>query len=709
MKTYGLVLLSALLLAVAVPAPAAHAMEHSMAERGTVALTERELAQREAVKLDGEWAFYWQQLLAPDDWRRGGADTAAPQPAYVRVPGEWKRYAVDGAQLPNKGYATYRLLVRLPASYTSRTMALYMPSVATSYRLWIDGELKAEHGTVATDPAAMKPANYPEVVYFTPSRGEVELVVQVANFVQRKGGMWQAIRIGDERHMSELRMRSATKELFVTGSLLIMAFYHAGLFLYRRKDRSTLYFGGICLAVACRTLVLGETIAVYLFPRLPWEAAVKVEYISASFCICMLVLFVRAQYVPNDNRVVRRLSNAAAALYGLFVLATPARIYTETLFAYQLAIVLPSLLYVGFLYVRAVVRRTDGSLLNYIGFLGFGAAIVNDVLYYRNVLHTGDWIPFGLLFFLFTQSLNISGKFSRSFRQVESLSEQLQRINESLDATVRERTAELRVANDNLQAANAELTRMEEYRRRLLANISHEIGTPLTSIKGYVRAMLDGVVPNQDAKYTQLIYDKTLLFERMMDDLYELTKLETREIGLQLQTVEAVPFFRSLADKYAVELKRHGLNVVWQEPKTEAPSGFVAVLPLDPLRIEQVVSNLLSNALKFTAAEGTVTIGLDMRTDRFPDGEIAVRIADNGAGIPQGELDHLFERFYRGEESRRRNLSGSGLGLAICKEIVSGHGGTIAAESTVGEGSAFTFVLPASFRAQKFENGRRFI
>lgn len=672
--------------------------ETPAAVRGVLDLSESPAGRSGGTKLVGEWEFYWRQLLTPDDLK-AGSQTAGP--AYMAVPGIWSDYRDNGAPLPNKGYATYRLVLRLPVGEAQHIQALYIPSVATSYRLWVDGAELGGRGVVGTSKETMSPKNVPNVYYFQPVRDRIELVVQVSSFVQRKGGLWETIRFGDGETITHWRNRMIVTEVIVFGSIFMMAVYHLGLYAFRREDKSPLYFGGVCLAVSLRIAVLGQTMAVYLFPSFPWEAAVKVEYLSVAFGFYWLLLFTQSQYPEESVRFAKRISLAINGVMTGIVVATPASFYTELFIPYILLGALPTVLYVTYVYGLAAVRRRQGSVLNGVGFVFFSATIANDVLFYTQWVNEGNFIPFGLLAFLLTQSLNLAGRFSHAFRQSARLSAEMKTINESLEQKVEVRTKELRESNDQLEERNRELNRMEHSRRQLLSTISHELGTPLTSIQGYIKLMLDGVIRADEPRTLQLIYGKTLYLDRIIQDLFELSKLEAMQLRFHLQDVPAEVYLRKLAESHTWAGGEPGENTVTMVAKgMELPKG--ASLRIDPVRIEQVLANFVTNARKFTPPEGMIRIGWAAAT--LPGtGEPAVRVevADTGIGIAAEELDSVFERFYRGTGKGQLNarLEGAGLGLAISKQIVVQHGGVIGVNSEPDRGSVFYFIIPLQVEA----------
>ncbi|WP_052487730.1 ATP-binding protein [Gordoniibacillus kamchatkensis] len=271
-----------------------------------------------------------------------------------------------------------------------------------------------------------------------------------------------------------------------------------------------------------------------------------------------------------------------------------------------------------------------------------------------------------------------------------------------LERTVRERTLELAEANGRLERVNLELehayrelSEMEQSRRMLFTNISHELGTPLTSIQGYIKGMLDGIETFRDRKYIQRIYDKTVYLHRIIKDLFELSKLESKQIRFDFGWEELLPFVRALYTRYAYDVKAKGLRFVFVE--SASASGGAAMVRIDPVRIEQVAANFIVNALKFTPEGGTVRLEVKVERRSMTEGRATVSVRDTGVGMDEADARHVFDRFYRGKGAYRSKSEGAGLGLAISKEIIRQHDGEIGVSSKPGEGSEFFFTLPVQF------------
>ena len=229
-----------------------------------------------------------------------------------------------------------------------------------------------------------------------------------------------------------------------------------------------------------------------------------------------------------------------------------------------------------------------------------------------------------------------------------------------------------------------EIRRLETMRRDFVANVSHELKTPLTSIKGFVETLLGGALEDKEnnRNFLKIIQDHADRLDNLVDDLLSLSHLESKGMAINKKDFDLSSQVREAISGFKSQIKNKGIEVINQLPQE-------LVVYADKNRIEQVLVNLIDNAIKFNKDKGYIKI-----FDQLSSGEIKVIIEDSGMGIPQRDISRIFERFYRVDKARSRELGGTGLGLSIVKHIVELHGGSVGVDSTEGLGSKFWFILP---------------
>jgi two-component system OmpR family sensor kinase/two-component system sensor histidine kinase BaeS len=235
----------------------------------------------------------------------------------------------------------------------------------------------------------------------------------------------------------------------------------------------------------------------------------------------------------------------------------------------------------------------------------------------------------------------------------------------------------LRTVGGAFNTMASRLEAQDRQRRDLMADIAHELRTPLSVIQGRLEGLLDGVYPRDDQVIGGLI-DETRLLSRLVDDLRTLANAESGTLHLQKEPTDLAVLIQDVVRSFSVEAQGRHLSL-----GVDAPPDL-PLITVDPLRIREVVANLVSNALNHTPAGGTVSIAATALNER-----VVVTVTDTGSGIAPDELPKIFDRFYKGRSSR-----GSGLGLTIARNLVAAHGGAIRAESLPGRGTTVTFTLP---------------
>jgi two-component system, OmpR family, phosphate regulon sensor histidine kinase PhoR len=231
-----------------------------------------------------------------------------------------------------------------------------------------------------------------------------------------------------------------------------------------------------------------------------------------------------------------------------------------------------------------------------------------------------------------------------------------------------------------------ELERLERVRKDFVANVSHELRTPLTAIRGYAETLLEGALEDQEnnRKFLDIIRAHAIRLNNIASDLLTLSELESGKPGPEPRRVSIRAPLEAALRTVEAEASVRGAKLICGRLDD-------AQVLADPLRLEQAFVNLLDNAVKFNRPQGEVKVEITRRADR----KVAVVIADTGIGIPYEDLPRIFERFYRVDKARSREVGGTGLGLSIVKHIVERLGGTVAVESQLGKGSRFTVLLPA--------------
>ncbi|MFB4324497.1 ATP-binding protein [Priestia sp. BR_2] len=617
-------------------------------QNGELQLEEWDFGTDGSIALNGKWAFYWNQLLDPDDLKQGSFPAVS---AYVDMPEYWTNYSLNGRKLPADGYATYRLTIS--GLDSEEPIALKLRNIYSSYALWVNDTLAASAGKPESTHEASIPKYGPSVVVPVKpdSDGRLTLLVQVANFTYPKGGINNAFELGDAKQLQQEKSVELVRDSLVIGSLLVIAVYHVILYVLRRNDVTPLYFGLFCMCMAVRTMLVGSRFILEIFPAFSWVWFAKVSYLTIYVGELFLISYIYHLFPQFLSRKVWRLTQFFTISLTLLVLITDIRVYDYSLIPFQIYSI-GLVLYAVYASIRVARQRQEGAVLLILGFTLIFLTAVNDTLNRNGVFTTPALLQYGVLGFVFLQALLLSMKFSRAFSQVERLSERLLTLDKLKD--------------------------------EFLAKTSHELRTPLHGIIGLADALIDGSsgkLPSPVIDLLRLMKVSGQRLAHLVNDILDFSKLKHQEIGLVLVTVNL---------RLAVELTLQVLNPLAEKKglrlSHQLPDDMYVMA--DENRLQQILHNLIGNAIAYTET-GTVTV-----TAKRLQGQVSVQITDSGIGIAEADLDRIFESFEQINPLDRSQQGGTGIGLSITKKLVELHGGRIGVTSGVGEGSTFSFTLP---------------
>jgi signal transduction histidine kinase len=324
--------------------------------------------------------------------------------------------------------------------------------------------------------------------------------------------------------------------------------------------------------------------------------------------------------------------------------------------------------------VAYAVKRSPGGLFGTVRFLRdfWWQLLVAGAIAAAIALFVARWLARGM-----TQPLR---DMALAARRMET-GDYAQRV----DTASRDEVGQLAAAFNRM---GAELQQVEQLRRDLVANVSHELKTPISALRAHLENLLDGV-EQPDPETLQVMLAQSERLGRLVEQLLDLSRIESGDVPLRRQLVALAPLVSEVLSEIGVARADRGVHLSG-DISSEVPPVFA-----DRERVHQVLFNLLDNAVRFTPSGGEVRV-----TAERHNGSVDVHVADTGPGIPSEHLPRLFERFYRVDPARSRDDGGTGIGLAIARSVVEAHGGRIWADSEPGRGSVFTFELPVAPAAE---------
>ncbi len=365
------------------------------------------------IPLNGEWAFYPNELLSPKDFTH--KDTL--KTSFIKVPSLWNGNSNFPQLATGKGFATYRAKIKLPKA--DQLLAIRILGVESAYKLWINGDIIIASGKVATSSQEMHPARHSITKIFE-AQEELDIIIQVSNFKHRNGGIKSQIIIGNAEQVTSYSASQNNIDTFLLGVLLIMAIYHISLFLLRRTNKSALYLGVLLLSLMLNISVNSEQTLGEIFTQISWSAKLHIDFISHYAASIFMLLFFRSLYPSEFKKWVLIASYIILGLLLAVTLAFPPVVFTEFLIVFEIYIIL-LILYILYTLTKAIFKRKDGVIFNFIGTVIVLFAVVNDILVDMLVISSIRLLPGGIFAFVFFQTYMLSRNFSNMFNKTDEL------------------------------------------------------------------------------------------------------------------------------------------------------------------------------------------------------------------------------------------------------------------------------------------------
>ncbi len=631
------------------------------AKKGVLDLSSWNWTKDGITDLNGDWEFYWKTLYTPSSF-----DTAETlSRVYANVPGFWNNL-IGGKGLlePGFGYATYRLKILCPPS--NEKLALKLLTVSSAYKLFVNGRQIFQMGNVGTSKATTTGAFIPAVVPVTSENNELNIVMQVSNYDYGTGGLWDYIKLGPKEQIDAYWIKNVSRDFFIAGSFFLMSIFYFVVFLFFRRRLSPLYFSIFCMLVAIRPLVTDE-MAIYYVTDWSWQFIKHIEFVSLYLAVPILTLFSYELFPGEFSKKILRVIIIVSIPFVLITLVASPLIFRYSLRPFQVYMFITAC-YGLFVYTKAVKHRRPGSVYFLIGFILFFITFINDLLYTSLIIESVHLVYAGLFVFVVSQGIALSRQFFWTFSRLEIVNAQLEQIND-----------ELSNKNNTINEANEELTKLNAELDSLVYRTSHDLRSPVTSILTLAEIIKEETDEVKRNEYLDMQKKTLFRLDSLIADTLDFAK--NKRIDLNYETVDLRELIESaLQDHIFSENSENIKRIV----EIHQPESFVT----DKTRLDMVIRNLISNALRYHNIHQEypyLKIVVNATNNRAE-----LLVEDNGQGIDERHLDHIFTLFYRANKV----TTGSGIGLYIVKDAIEKLGGTIKVESHINIGTKFMIDIP---------------
>ena len=640
------------------------------ANKGVLDLTQWDFASDGPVKLSGDWKFYWNDFIL-DSLNPSKVDSG-----FMEVPGLWNKHKIGETILPKHGYASYKLTILLP---DERELAIKYLNSASSCEVFVNGQSEFVAGKPGKSEIETVPSYKPGIFSFKPGQKQIDIVLQLANFHHRKGGQWEPIVLGLRDQIDKIYSRTLFLELFFSGSIFVMALFHLALFFLHNEDKSSLYFGAFSLLIFMKFLVSGE-FSIYLLGNFSWRLLVMVDYLSFYLAILFFTLFLKSLYNNEVNSKMVSLIKIVSLIYAASVIIFKPNVFSYFVLSFQILSIAGGL-YAFYVLIKAIQHRRNGAIPFLTGFIVLFVCMVHDILKENDFVNTVSFVPFGLTFFILLKSFILSSRIRFALEANKKLSAELALQNKEYALL----TNQFKIQNEVLQKAKEKAEESDRFKSAFLANISHEIRTPMNGILGFADLLSGNDISSEKRKkYISILKERSKYLLGVVNDIIDISRIETGQVNIQLSVFSINELFTNLFDAYFHAAGQKGIMLIQRLELTDEHSYITS----DKVKLKQIIENLLSNALKFTA-QGTIEFGYQIK-----DQKLHIYVKDTGIGIEKSEQRIIFDRFNQANLTIAKKYGGTGLGLSIVKAYVKLLGGEIIVESTAGNGSRFAFSVP---------------
>ena len=607
---------------------------------------------------------------------------------------EWRTLAFPANMKDWDGRSVLLLRGALPEPLGENPL-LYLVLVSQHVECWLEGSRIYQGGEILVPDGVRYNPLFPSHLILLPGNAAGKEVILRIHSPGPRIGLAIPPRIGS---LSEF-LQSRAQLDFIKVSSAALCFFGAliAAIIALRTRKEQIYWAFAGTALCNGLIVLGGAFTFQLL--LPSaQAKLLLLMLGAIFWQAFWLWFLESVVESRYAAIVRRVRNFVFVLGSaewLLLLAD----WVTVVFLFQaiLGLLFCNVLLLFYVF-RGQLRSNEEARIYAIGAAAWVIASTVDGLRALGLIQIpltpsvlGQFVDLSCMAYILIQRVRkvyqqkeqAGLQILANYAEMKYLNEKIRLSNEELEKKIWDRTQTLQQQNDQMES-------LKRSRQNLLSNIAHDLRTPITLIRGYVEAILDGIAQSseQRQKAVRVVYKKTLLLQHLIDDLFTLCKLESRTMAMSLQYVSVKAFLQSILSSYDVDAAKAGLQL---NLETFSPMREVHIR-IDKFRMEQVFANLIYNAIKFTPSGGCITLAAKISES---GDEVILSVKDTGVGIDAANLDKIFDRYYSSDSLLvHADKVSTGLGLAIAKELVELHQGKIWVENGATGGSEFYVALP---------------
>ncbi len=606
-------------------------------ENGLIDLSNYDFNSSTKLPLNGNWKFYPSKFISPN------LSEKLPESTLIDVPNRW-----DQSGLPAFGYGSYQLTI---LKDTDESLALQIPDQFSAYNLYVNGKLQASMGSPGTDKESEKPGRQFKTVSLAHIQSDtLNIVFHISNFVHSKGGLGSPIQIGTLDNLIQIKFINDVYDVFMAGGLVIGAFIFLGMYFYGRQKKMAFYFAIFCLVYAYRIIGWGNYVLHDLMD-MPYHLGMVIEYSTLYLTVFFFAAYLKNLFPEDTPKLLAKIFMYLSLLWAALTLL-PVYVFTSINDPF-LVILLFGMFFISFVYIKALVRGRGGARYSIYSTVGIIVVFVMRTTAYLNIVEEILWVSMlgQLIFFLF-QSLILSKHFTSSWRQAKEEAESAMKV-----------------------------------RSDFLSVMSHEIRTPLNTVIGTTYHLLDENPRKEQVQELKNLKNASEYLLSLINNVLDYSKIDAGKLEFDESNTQLKRYCEDIFNVFKPIANQKGIDL-----ELEFDEKLPDVVKLDKARVNQILTNLIGNAIKFTEkGEVTVSISLKERVEKTV--KVLFEVKDTGIGVSSDLKDRIFKSFQQANTSITRKYGGTGLGLSITKQLVEMMGSEIHLSSEKGQGSVFYFTL----------------
>lgn len=613
-----------------------------MPREGILDLREVQWNDQTLLDLKGEWLFYWEEFLDPHMHASHTGKGIA-----VRVPSYWSSYTLDGESLPGMGYGTYSLKILLPEGFQA-PLCIDIPLFDVAHKFYLNDRLIGENGEIGTNRDEEKPWYEPGSFCYIPDSDTLQLLIQVSNFHHRRGGFWQPVVIGSSDKVQDRREKRRIYNYSTIGILFFFMIFFLIFWSFSRKQHLMLLFALTTMGILMRSVNTGLYFSNY-FVDASWAWQIRMEYLGSYLAQIFGMIFLHRMFPRTYMRPIIRANTLLMSLASISLFVLPVHLFTYEMLAYQPLLVVFLAHYLIISLIGTLKRRVlDAVFFATLSFFIF--TLINDILLANSAgsvsVNYMSHLSFQL--FIFAMAVLVIMQWIRNDRE------------------------------------RAQLESSLRFKNRVLSVIAHDLKNPIASVAQFSDLLVSKPELSSKSHVRNSLRESSQAALTLLENLLYWGRSESERLSITPETIEMKEVVKDV-----VSLYQHMALQKELEFTNEVDKDVIAFA--DPVLINTVLRNLVSNAIKFTPKGGKVHIRVWREQER-----VYCSVADTGVGLSAEYLERFETEGYLESSEGTDQEIGTGLGLQLIKDMLEKNKGTLNIESKSNVGSTFTFTLPVT-------------